>query len=159
LLLQHLDHTLPFRAVVLALSGRRQSADVPLSLPLEKPRLLIRLTVHENYGHQSFQLTRLQPHAFGLVASVAHPLEGPYQATLTRHPTENTMALHPPVALAVTPGRIRVQPMESCRDDPLWLLLPMPDRPARVDHPLVRTDHLIASSPVEKFDACLLHLF
>jgi hypothetical protein len=49
--------------------------------------------------------------------------------------------------------------MESCRDDPLLLLLTMPDRPARVDHHLVSTDHLIASSPVEKFDACILHLF
>jgi hypothetical protein len=77
LLLQHLDHTLPVRAFVLAFSGRRQSEDVPRSLPLEKQCLIICLTVHENYGHQSFQLTRLQPHAFGLVAAVAHPLEGP----------------------------------------------------------------------------------
>jgi hypothetical protein len=69
------------------------------------------------------------------------------------------MAIHPTVALAVTPGRIRVSPLESCRYDPLLLLLPMPDRPARVDHHLVSTDHLLASRPVEKFDECLLHLF
>ena len=49
--------------------------------------------------------------------------------------------------------------MESVRYDPLLLLLTMPDRPARVDHHLVSTDHLIASSLVEKFDACILHLF
>jgi hypothetical protein len=49
--------------------------------------------------------------------------------------------------------------MESCRYDPLLLLLTMPDWPARVDHHLVSTDHLIASSPVEKFDQCILHLF
>jgi hypothetical protein len=46
-LLQPLEQTLPFRAVVLACSGRRQYEDGPLSLPLDKPRLLIRLTVHE----------------------------------------------------------------------------------------------------------------
>jgi hypothetical protein len=69
------------------------------------------------------------------------------------------MALHPTVALAVTPGRLRVYPMESCRDDPVWLLLTMPDRPARVDQHLVSTHQLIASSPVEKFDAGILHLF
>jgi hypothetical protein len=49
--------------------------------------------------------------------------------------------------------------MESFRSDPLFLLLTMPDWPASVDHHLVSTDHLIASSPVEKFDQCILHLF
>jgi hypothetical protein len=49
--------------------------------------------------------------------------------------------------------------MEPCRDNPLWLLLTMPDWPARVDHHLVSTDHLIGSNLVEKFAACILHLF
>jgi hypothetical protein len=49
--------------------------------------------------------------------------------------------------------------MESYRYDPLLRLLTMPDRPTRVDHHLVSTDHRIASRPVEKFDACILHLF
>jgi len=49
--------------------------------------------------------------------------------------------------------------MESCRDDPLLLRLTMPDRPASMDHHLVRTDYFIARSPVEKFDECILHLF
>jgi hypothetical protein len=49
--------------------------------------------------------------------------------------------------------------MESFRYDPLFLLLTMPDRPASVDHHLVSTDHLIASSPVEKFAQGILHLF
>jgi hypothetical protein len=69
------------------------------------------------------------------------------------------MALYPTVALAVTPGRLWVQPMESCRDDPLLLRLTMPDRPARTAHHLVRTDYFIASRLVEKSDQCILHLF
>jgi hypothetical protein len=69
------------------------------------------------------------------------------------------MALHPTGALAVTPGRLRVSPLESCRDAPLVRRLTMPDRPARVEHHLVRTNHRIARSPVEKGDACILHLF
>jgi hypothetical protein len=34
--LEHLDQTLPLRAFVLTFAGRRESADGPLSLPLEK---------------------------------------------------------------------------------------------------------------------------
>jgi hypothetical protein len=55
---------------------------------------------------QDMRIAFLRP--MGLMAAVAHPLEGPYQAMLTRHHTEGTMAIHPTVALAVTPGRIRV---------------------------------------------------
>jgi hypothetical protein len=77
LLLEHLAHTLPFRAFVLPFSGRRQSEAGPLSRQLEQPRLIISLTVHENGGQQSFQLTPFQPQAFRLMATVAHPLAGP----------------------------------------------------------------------------------
>jgi hypothetical protein len=132
---------------------------VPLSLPLEQPRLSLSVTVHANGGHQSVQLTRVQPQAFRLVAAVAPPLEGPSQAPMTRHQTERTMALHPPVALAVTPGRLCVPPMAACRDDPLWLRLTMPDRPASMAHHLVRTDDVIARRLVEKSAPCILHLF
>jgi hypothetical protein len=49
--------------------------------------------------------------------------------------------------------------MASCRDDPLLLRLTMPDRPARMDHHLVRTDDFIASRLVETSDPGILHLF
>jgi hypothetical protein len=68
------------------------------------------------------------------------------------------MALHPTVARALTPGRLRVSPLASCRDAPWWRRLTRPDRPARVDHPLVSTAPRLASRPVEKFAAGLLPL-
>jgi hypothetical protein len=108
LLLEYLDHALPFRTFVLTFSRRRQQEDVPWSLKLGTSRLIISLTIHENGGHQAFQLTCLQPQAFRLMAAVAHPLESPSQAILTCHHTECTMAIHPTVALTVTPGGIRI---------------------------------------------------
>jgi hypothetical protein len=105
------------------------------------------------------QLAGFQPHAFGCSGAVTPPLECPQHATRTRHPTACPMAIDPAVTLAVAPRGLGGQPCEARRDDPLLLVLAMPDRPTRPHHPLVGAHDVIASGLVKKFDQCLLHLF
>ena len=66
------------------------------------------------------------------------------------------MSIDPTVALAIAPGRIRIQPGQPFRDDPLLLLLAMPDRSQRPHHHLVGTNYFITGSLVEKFDEYIL---
>src|SRR6266508_1731365 len=69
------------------------------------------------------------------------------------------MAVHPAVALAVAPGPIGIQPSQSFRDNPLFLVLAMPERTPRVQHHLVSANKVIAGTLVETFAECILHRF
>jgi hypothetical protein len=158
-LLEHFYHALAFWAFVSSLARGGQQEDPALPLSLEKQLLLISLAVHEHRRNQSVQLARLQPHPFGFVCTIAHPLERPQYAILTGHHTERPVAIDPAVALALTPGRLGGQPCQAVRDDAWLLLLAMPDRATRPDHHLVGADHVSARMLVEQFDKGILRLF
>src|SRR5215471_13304470 len=158
-LLEHFDHPLAFWTDRAPLAGRRQQPSPPLPTQLAKHILIIGLAVHEHGGNQALQLAGFQPHAFGFVGAVAHPLARPQHAMRTRYHTEGPMAIDPAVTLAVAPRGLCVQPFQARRHDPLLLVFAMPDRPTRPNQHLVSADDVIASSRVKKFDKCILHLF
>src|SRR5574341_246903 len=108
------------------------------------------------YANQPFQLARLQPHPLGLIAAIPHPLEGPKHQAPAGHQTERSMSIDPTIALAIAPGRFRIQPCQSFRDDPLLLLFAMPNWPLRSHHHFVGADHFIAGILVEKFAEYIL---
>jgi hypothetical protein len=126
---QSLAHPLTRWAFVRPLAGGRQQQHPPLPLQLEKQIFVIGFAVHTHRRAQAFQLPGLQPHPLGFVAAVAHPLDRPQQPVLTRHQTERAMPVHPAGTLAVAPGPIGIQSAQALRDNPLFLLLTMPDRP------------------------------
>ena len=156
---EHFDHVVAFGIDDRSLAWGGQPQQPPWSSSRAKHILLIGLAVHESRGNQALEFARLPPQAVSFVCTVAHPLERSQDATRPRHHTERPMAIDPAVTLAVTPGGLGVQPRQACRDEPLLLVLTMPDRPTRPHHHLVGADDVSASGLVKQFDQGILPPF
>ena len=90
---------------------------------------------------------------------VAHGLEGPQDAWIMRHQTEQARPLDPPITVTFTPGGLLVQSTQPVWDDPLVSVLGVPDRPPGFIHHLVATDHLNRSILEERFEPHILEYF